>query len=428
MIKVNSRPVISILFGLVLFYPSQSISATSPVSTPDLLQQEKTSPPSNSDETENEQESSIGNEDGFPTQEDPVPKTDDRSVSTETIPPVDTTAKPIIPKESAVPPVDEQANSVPPPETEIPAKEAPTENVQPQSLASLTLLSNVILSGKYTQSNTVELTFSGQGLIDVNAQSELFAIFQIPERLFPYIDENSIVGTYTVPELAALGVVIKEKSGTFSRSDQTVDAQQHQIRFNTKSALSLNISLLATYKYSLTFKLKRLPLDAPQRHEFIAGMTKSAIDITSLSNGVGRWALTIPEVASPLYFLEVPDSISFGTVGIRTNMQHLYRSSDMTILISHQNAIGYPYQLTARASPLTSFSQTLNDVIQFKRKDGSTVPLNGAAQLISSGKMNSASTSLIYALQEGLFLDLNGQIPKAESFATTIEWTLIDSL
>lgn len=426
MIRINSRRILTFFFIFIFFYPPQSISATSPASP----RQEHPNSSSSSEKTNHDHEASIDDEDEAISLEDSLSAGD--VVNPETLPPIDAPTEPIIPEEATEPPQTDEQTSDTPPAPSVPETGASAEDkkVDPQSrsLLSLTLLSNVVLSGTYTQPDTVKLTFSGQGLIDVNAQPELFAIFQIPENLFPYIDESSIVGTYKVPEIAALGVIVKEKSGTFSPTDQTVDSQKHQIRFNTKTVLSLGISLLATYEYSLTFKLKRLPLNGPQSHEFFAGMTKSAVDIAALSNGVGTWTLTIPESASPLYFLEVPDSISFGTVGIRSNMQHIYRFSAMTVSISHQNAVGYPYQLTARASPLASSSQILNDAVQFKRKDGTSIPLNGAAQLISSGNMTSTSTTLVYAPQEGIFLDLKDQTPKAGSFATTIEWTLIDSL
>lgn len=427
LIRINSRRILTFFFIFIFFHPPQSVSATSPASP----RQEQPSLSLNSEETNYDHEASIDDEDEAISLEDSLPA--GNVVNPGTVPPIDAPTEPLVPEESVEPSqTDKQTNNTPPdppiPDIKTWTEEARTDAAQSQSFVNADLLSNVVLSGKYTQPNTVELRFSGEGILKVNALSEVFTIFQIPENLFPYIDESSIVGTYKVPEIAALGVIVKEKSGKFSPADQTVDSQKHQIRFNTKTVLSLGISLLATYEYSLTFKLKRLPLNGPQSHDFFAGMTKSSVDIAALSNGVGTWTLTIPEAASPLYFLEVPDSISFGTVGIRSNMQHIYRSSAMTVSISHQNAVGYPYQLTARASPLASSSQILNDAVQFKRKDGTAIPLNGAAQLISSGNMTPTSTTLVYAPQEGIFLDLNGQTPKAGSFATTIEWTLIDSL
>lgn len=314
----------------------------------------------------------------------------------------------------------------PPKKTQKSAKPE-TSIVQPAALADVSLLKNPILNGSFSNNKTVNLEFTASGAVNITLNPKQYAIFKIPDALFSYIDLNSLNGTYSVPTLSLLGIVI-EKKGTIDASNWIIDQNRKEIIFETSNLLSVNILSSSVYKFTLQFNLNRLPLGSPQQHQFVASYTNSIVDIGVLSSDTAKWTLDIPETSSPMFFLEVPDTISFGTLGINTDMQNIYRTSNMKLRISHQNAIGYPYQLTARASPLSSPTQVLNDAVYFKHKNGNIVLLNSQAQLISSGLMTSSPIELIYTPQEGLFLDLNGQTPKPGTFATTIEWTLIDSL
>jgi len=350
-------------------------------------------------------------------EEESLPSTDD-SIDTE----VNTSEKPVPSEHENQNKEDDKAvepDSASSPPTE-PIAKAPA--VQPNSLVGISLLSNVKLAGSYDGNKQITLTVSGRGALDVKLYKDQWAIFQLPEGLVPYVDPSSFQGDYTVP-----GVVLPS-SGKITQSEWIFDRTNNQIRFNSNKILSLNVLGISDYRFSLQFSLTRFPLGAPQSHTFTADITDSVIDLKLLTSTTNQWTLNIPAANSPLFFLEVPDTLSFGTVEIRSNMRKLYRTSNMSIRILHQNATGYPYQLTARATPLQSSSQTLVDSVFFTRTDGSTIPLNNDSQLIASGTMPLNPLELTYAPQQGLFFDLKGQIPKAESFSTTVEWTLIDSL
>lgn len=269
---------------------------------------------------------------------------------------------------------DEKASTA---ETDGLETSEPTEtidSIQANGLLGVSLLSEVSLSGAY--SDRVELTLTGQGVLDLNLLKDRFVIFQIPSALMPYLDESSLAGSYEIPAL--IGV----NRGTIATNQWVVDEAREQVYFRANQLLSVSVLNPKQYQFKLSFRLNRLPLGTPQAHTFYGHMTNELVRIDLLSDGRDAWTL---ETEGPIFQLNVPSAIDFGSVSIRPSGQRIYRDQAMTVTVSHLRALGYAWRLTATATPLT------------------------------------------YGPTEGIFLNVQSQLPQPTTYQTTINWTLVNA-
>lgn len=155
-------------------------------------------------------------------------------------------------------------------------------------------------------------------------------------------------------------------------------------------------------------------------------MTKQLVDLDVLTDPVGEWIWLAAN--GPTFFLTIPPTLDFGTRFAQSGLQRIYRTTVMTIGVSHVNALGFDWKLYASATPLTNPQQhTLPNTVYFKRTDGTVVSLESGEQVISSGKMLDLPISLTYSSEQGIFLDLTGKTPQATTYETTINWTLVNA-
>ncbi len=378
--------------------------------------------------------------------EDPIPDSEQETAESEPAQEpssTETEAAPSTPVQNAEPESEEGASildPVPePPETEqdpVPVEgedeeastaetdgletSEPTEtsdSIQANGLLGVSLLSEISLSGAY--SDRVELTLTGQGVLDLNLLKDRFVIFRIPSALMPYLDESSLAGSYEIPAL--IGV----NRGTIATNQWVVDEAREQVYFRANQLLSVSVLNPKQYQFKLSFRLNRLPLGTPQAHTFYGHMTNELVRIDLLSDGRDAWTL---ETEGPIFQLNVPSAIDFGSVSIRPSGQRIYRDQAMTVTVSHLRALGYAWRLTATATPLTSSGgHTLTDTVFFKREDGTIVSLEQGLQVIAEGTMTEQATSLTYGPTDGIFLNVQSQLPQPTMYQTTINWTLVNA-
>ncbi|MEJ6528759.1 hypothetical protein [Exiguobacterium sp. USCH10] len=310
--------------------------------------------------------------------------------------------------------------STPPSSDEVTEEEAETAE-EVSGIIGISLLDDLTLDGSY--SDRVTLTATGSGVLNLNLLKNRYVIFKIPTRLIPYINQASLTGTYDVPSISVIGAEVGRKTGTFNAL--TVNPESGQVIVNVNDLLNVSLLTRSTYKFTLSFTLSSLPLGHPQQYTFFSQVTNEIVDIELLSDGSDSWTLTLE---GPLFYLTVPSTIDFGIVPLHEARRTVNRQTMMTLIVSHERALGYPWRLLVNASPLqTSEGDVLENSVHFRTTDGQLLPLEQGPQLITSGVMETEPTTLSYPSDEGIVLDLQTQTPRAQQYYSTITWTLVNA-
>ena len=350
-----------------------------------------------------------------------VPETEELDDSVEA-PPVTESAEPNekIPMEDV--PIEDTPSSDPP-STDKAVEEKAENEVEASGVAGISLLDNLTLNGSYA--DRVTLTATGSGVLNLNLLKDRYVIFKVPISLMPYVNQASLTGTYDVPSISLLGIEIGRRSGALARDDFLIDTASGQIIFNANELLSVSLLSSSTYRFTISFTLSSLPLGHPQQYTFFSHMTNEIVDIELLSDGSDSWTLTLD---GPLFYLTVPSTIDFGIVPLHEARRTVNRQTMMTLIVSHERALGYPWRLLANASPLqTGEGDVLENSVYFRTPDGQLLPLEQGPQLITSGVMETEPTTLSYPSDEGIVLDLQTQTPRAQPYYSTITWTLVNA-
>ncbi|TCI22588.1 hypothetical protein [Exiguobacterium sp. SL-9] len=319
---------------------------------------------------------------------------------------------------------ESQKHSVVPPES----TDEPKAKVETNGVVGLSLLSDIQLEGEFDGDNQIKLRVIGDGVLNLNLLKERYVLFKLPDSLFPYIEEASFNGTYDVPNISLTGLEIGRNRGAIATEQWIIDRERKQLVFQANQLLSLSLLSDSTYTFELNFRVDGFPLITPQRYNFYGHLTNDLVDIRALSDGKDQWQLVLDGNEVPFMSLVVPEQIDFGNVDIQSNMGRINRQENMVVTVFHSRTKGTAWQLTAQASALQSASHTLHNTIFFKRKDGTTVSLEQGSQLIETGVMADAPTIIDYERDEGIFLDVQQQMPQSGTYNTIIEWTLIDSI
>lgn len=309
------------------------------------------------------------------------------------------------------------------PSTDNVVEEKAKNEVEASGVAGISLLDNLTLNGSYA--DRVTLTATGSGVLNLNLLKDRYVIFKVPIRLMPYVNQASLTGSYDVPSISLLGIEIGRRSGTLTRDDFLIDVASGQIIFNANELLSVSLLSNSTYRFTISFTLSSLPVGHPQQYTFFSHMTNEIVDIELLSDGSDSWTLTLD---GPLFYLTVPSTIDFGVVPLHEARRTVNRQTMMTLIVSHERALGYPWRLLANASPLqTGEGDVLENSVHFRTTDGQLLPLEQGPQLITSGVMETEPTTLSYPSDEGIVLDLQTQTPRAQPYYSTITWTLVNA-
>ena len=380
-----------------------------------------------------------------PENEDPstpeTPPTENEDPSTPETPPTESEDPPTpetTPSESEdsptpeTPPTDEEKNKIPDQpdsgkaesanEIETPVLKSPKPRQEKQQAVAPTLVSvNAIgisnLSASYSAATqTINLDNNISRLVGLDLSSA-YIIFRLPPEVMQSIEASSVKLQYRYNGLLGSGSQMSDVTATIDRTNNQIYAAVSE---------SLKASLLSSDKFTLSFKVGKLPVGVDKVYTFRSTLANGLIDLNVLSSGTATATLGI----GPTFNLIVPDTLDFGSHELTGREKIIPRLFPMTISISHENATGYNWKLQANLSrPLTSKeNHVLNDVLYFKTTS-KTQLLQATAIEIATGTMSASSnqTPLTYAENEGIILDLTGKYPKPSSYSADIQWSLINA-
>ncbi|WP_214806147.1 MULTISPECIES: hypothetical protein [unclassified Exiguobacterium] len=370
-----------------------------------------------------------------------IPPTENEDPSTPEIPPTeseDPSTPETSPTENDDPltpetaPTDEEENKIPdqpdsgkaesPNEIETPVLTSPKPRQEKQQavvpmLAGVALLGTSSLDASYngtTKTITLENTVSG--LLGLNLSSG-YIIFRLPPEVMQSIETSSVKLQYRYNGLLGIGSQTRDATAIIDRTNNQIYADVSSL---------LKLSLLSSDRFTLSFKVGKLPVGVDKVYTFRSVLADGLVDLNVLSSGTATATLGI----GPTFNLSVPDTLDFGSHELTGREKIIPRLSPMTISISHENATGYSWKLQASLSrPLTSTdNDVLSDVLYFKTTS-KTQLLQTTAIEIATGTMSASSnqTPLTYAENEGIILDLTGKYPKPSSYSADIQWSLINA-
>lgn len=371
-------------------------------------------------------------ESDIPASKEDIPKQSDESDLPEP-PASENEESPIVEPSSSEDQLDEKQNQLPSEDTESsleelpvpeePKKETPSQRpvVSPR-LAGVALLGNSSLNATYNATTkTIELVNTVSSLLNVNLSSG-YIIFRLPPEVMQSIEAESVQLKYQYSGLLGIGI-----SGIGIRTVEVVpviDRTNNQIYADVSSFLKL--SVLSSDRFTLSFKVGKLPVGLDKTYTFNSALTDGVIDLNVLSGNTATATLGI----GPIFSLTVPPTLDFGSHELRGRETIIARLAPMTISIAHENATGYNWRLQAGLTrPLTSTEgDVLKDVLYFKT--ATTKQLLQATTIeVASGQMtsNQNQTPLTYAKEEGIILDLTGKHATPSTYSADIQWSLINA-
>ncbi|WP_029332085.1 hypothetical protein [Exiguobacterium oxidotolerans] len=296
---------------------------------------------------------------------------------------------------------------------EIPVDEG-AEKTEQRGALDVALVGSVNLTAAYEAAQRkITLAADMQSVLSLGLGSK-YVIFQLPQEVMQSIQAGTISLSYSYTGL--LGAKVANVPAS------SIQQNGNQIYAEVGSLLAL--SLLSKDIFTLSFKVNPLPVGTNSVYTFESSLTSSVVDLDVLNSGLGTATLTI----GPVFNLKVPEVLDFGTQEIKGREGVINRKTAMTIEISHQNALNYDWKLRARlTAPLSSEGgDVLDDVLLFK-VGATNQTLQTIDNEIASGKMGATSTILTYGPSEGIILDLTGKRPRATTYQTQIQWTLVNA-
>ncbi len=288
------------------------------------------------------------------------------------------------------------------------------EKAEQRGALDVALVGSVNLTAAYEAAQRkITLTADMQSVLSLGLGSK-YVIFQLPQEVMQSIQAGTISLSYSYT--GVLGAKVANVPAS------SIQQNGNQIYAEVGSLLAL--SLLSKDIFTLSFKVNPLPVGTNSVYTFESSLTSSVVDLDVLNSGLGTATLTI----GPVFNLKVPEVLDFGTQEIKGREGVINRKTTMTIEISHQNALNYDWKLRARlTAPLSSEGgDVLDDVLLFK-VGATNQTLQTIDSEIASGKMGATSTILTYGPSEGIILDLTGKRPRATTYQTQIQWTLVNA-
>ncbi|OAN12784.1 hypothetical protein [Exiguobacterium undae] len=304
------------------------------------------------------------------------------------------------------------------PVAEAPKKETPSQRpvVSPR-LAGVALLGNSSLSATYNATTqTIELVNTVSSLLNVNLTSG-YMIFRLPPEVMQSIETDSIQLQYRYSGLLGIGTRTVDVV-------PVIDRTNNQIYADVSSLLKL--SVLSSDRFTLSFKVGKLPVGLDKIYTFNSALTDGLIDLNVLSGNTATATLGI----GPTFRLTVPPTLDFGSHELTGRETIIARLAPMTISIAHENATGYNWRLQASLTrPMTSTEgDILEDVLYFKISTQKQL-LQATEIEVATGQMtaNQNQSPLVYAKEEGIILDLTGKQATPSTYSADIQWNLINA-
>lgn len=371
-------------------------------------------------------------ESDIPVSKEDIPKHSDESDLPEP-PASENEEPPIAEPSSSEDQLNEEQNQLPSEDTEssleeLPVPEAPKKETPSQRpvvsprLAGVALLGNSSLSATYNATTkTIELVNTVSSLLNVNLSSG-YIIFRLPPEVMQSIETESVQLQYRYSGLLGIGII-----GIGTRTVGVVpviDRTNNQIYADVSSLLKL--SVLSSDRFTLSFKVGKLPVGLDKTYTFNSALTDGVIDLNVLSGNTATATLGI----GPTFRLTVPPTLDFGSHELTGRETIIARLAPMTISIAHENATGYNWRLQASLTrPMTSTEgDILKDVLYFKTSTQKQL-LQATEIEVATGQMtaNQNQSPLVYAKEEGIILDLTGKQATPSTYSADIQWNLINA-
>jgi hypothetical protein len=182
------------------------------------------------------------------------------------------------------------------------SSESDQNMIQTSGLLGVTLLSDTNLDAAHSKlpdgRHKIILNYSGWGALDVSLLGSTFMIFQLPPEIANAMN-GEIVATYDVPEITALGVDVKRKTGDFGNIELT----GNQVILDFKSLISLNLLSRSIYKFSVEITMDDLPFPTTEagKFTFYGEATKQLIDLSILSDTTpAKATISYNNIAAPV--------------------------------------------------------------------------------------------------------------------------------
>lgn len=366
-------------------------------------------------------------ESDIPASKEDIPKHSDESDLPES-PASENEESPIAEPSSSEDQLNEEQNQLPSEDTEssleeLPVPEAPKKKTPSQRpvvsprLAGVALLGNSSLSATYNATTqTIELVNTVSSLLNVNLSSG-YIIFRLSPEVMQSIETESVQLQYRYSGLLGIGTRTVDVV-------PVIDRTNNQIYADVSSLLKL--SVLSNDRFTLSFKVGKLPVGLDKIYTFNSALTDGLIDLNVLSGNTATATLGI----GPTFRLTVPPTLDFGSHELTGRETIIARLAPMTISIAHENATGYNWRLQASLTrPMTSTEgNVLDDVLYFKTSTQKQL-LQATEIEVATGQItaNQNQSPLVYAKEEGIILDLTGKQATPSTYSADIQWSLINA-
>lgn len=366
-------------------------------------------------------------ESDIPASKEDIPKHSDESDLPES-PASENEESPIAEPSSSEDQLNEEQNQLPSEDTEssleeLPVPEAPKKKTPSQRpvvsprLAGVALLGNSSLSATYNATTqTIELVNTVSSLLNVNLSSG-YIIFRLSPEVMQSIETESVQLQYRYSGLLGIGTRTVDVV-------PVIDRTNNQIYADVSSLLKL--SVLSNDRFTLSFKVGKLPVGLDKIYTFNSALTDGLIDLNVLSGNTATATLGI----GPTFRLTVPPTLDFGSHELTGRETIIARLAPMTISIAHENATGYNWRLQANLTrPMTSTEgNVLDDVLYFKTSTQKQL-LQATEIEVATGQItaNQNQSPLVYAKEEGIILDLTGKQATPSTYSADIQWSLINA-
>lgn len=366
-------------------------------------------------------------ESDIPASKEDIPKHSDESDLPES-PASENEESPIAEPSSSEDQLNEEQNQLPSEDTEssleeLPVPEAPKKKTPSQRpvvsprLAGVALLGNSSLSATYNATTqTIELVNTVSSLLNVNLSSG-YIIFRLSPEVMQSIETESVQLQYRYSGLLGIGTRTVDVV-------PVIDRTNNQIYADVSSLLKL--SVLSNDRFTLSFKVGKLPVGLDKIYTFNSALTDGLIDLNVLIGNTATATLGI----GPTFRLTVPPTLDFGSHELTGRETIIARLAPMTISIAHENATGYNWRLQASLTrPMTSTEgNVLDDVLYFKTSTQKQL-LQATEIEVATGQItaNQNQSPLVYAKEEGIILDLTGKQATPSTYSADIQWSLINA-
>lgn len=270
----------------------------------------------------------------------------------------------------------------------------------------------------------ITLKYEGQSLLNLGVLENTYVIFQLPTEVIESLNVQSVKASYDVP-----GLLLGRNKGEFSSGEITFSG--NQVILNSKSILSL--SLLAKYYFILEFTMDALPETEDGQYLFKAEATKQIVDLGVLAGNVATATLDAPLKPRILGFQFIPETLQFNTTEINTKPMLVQRvDANWSMEVKDTRGVNSSWRITAETmEPFTSInnpSHVLTDaMIYVDEQDHEHTLTAGPIEVFNGTTGVDTITSVNWSSNRGLLLRVDPTEVYAESYATTIIWTLVDA-